>query len=154
MCWIYYGQRTNQHSKFPQHRPFSEIPQHQLPNSLNTNLKSLFPGADNPGTSIHLHKGDRLNAKMVHALYIPSQKRDFGEGCEAGWEDCPKYVFNGTTGAQLGANFCCRVRLVVFFQLLLSANPTCHPTQGYCIDLLENLSKTCNFTFSLYYAER
>ena len=89
---------------------------------------------------------------MVHALYIPSQKRDFGEGCEAGWEDCPKYVFNGTTGAQLGANFCCKVSLFVFFQLLLIANPTL--TQGYCIDLLENLSKTCNFTFSLYYAER
>ena len=152
MCWIYDDQRTNQHSKFPQHRPFSEIPQHQLSNSLNNNLKSLFPGADNPGTSIHLHKGDRLNAKMVHALYIPSQKRDFGEGCEAGWEDCPKYVFNGTTGAQLGANFCCKVSLFVFFQLLLIANPT--PTQGYCIDLLENLSKTCNFTFSLYYADR
>ena len=37
------------------------------------------------------------------------QKRDFGEGCDDGWEDCPKYVFNGTTGTQLGANFCCRV---------------------------------------------
>ena len=70
MCWIYDDQRTNQHSKFPQHRPFSEIPQHQLSNSLNTKSEALFPGADNPGTSIHLHKGDRLNAKMVHALYI------------------------------------------------------------------------------------
>jgi len=61
-----------------------------------------------------------------------TKKRDFGEGCDAGWEDCPKYVFNGTAGAQLGANFCCR---------------------GYCIDLLETLSKTCNFTYSLYYAD-
>ena len=40
------------------------------------------------------------------------QKRDFGEGCDAGWEDCPKYVFNGTAGAQLGANFCCRVSIL------------------------------------------
>ena len=53
-----------------------------------------------------------------YCIVIPSapQKRDFGEGCDAGWEDCPKYVFNGTAGAQLGANFCCRV--FILFQII------------------------------------
>ena len=77
------------------------------------------------------------------------QKRDFGEGCDDGWEDCPKYVFNGTTGTQLGANFCCRVNFLSFFHC---DHDNHH--QGYCIDLLETLSKTCNFTYSLYYADR
>ena len=55
---------------------------------------------------------------IVIVIVIPSapQKRDFGEGCDAGWEDCPKYVFNGTAGAQLGANFCCRV--FILFQII------------------------------------
>ena len=85
------------------------------PFSLSLSLQ----GADNPRTTFHVHKGEFDGHTMKTDWYggwedrwpimILLQKRDFGEGCDDGWEDCPKYVFNGTTGTQLGANFCCRV---------------------------------------------
>jgi hypothetical protein len=44
-----------------------------------------------------------------------SQKRNYTEVCGEGWKDCPKYVFNSSTGsqmAQMGAHYCCQVKNV------------------------------------------
>ena len=67
---------------------------------------------------------------IVERPFIYIRNKTFGVSCEEGsegegWVECPEHV-SGSVG---GASFCCR---------------------GYCMDLLEELSKTSNFTYSLH----
>lgn len=74
---------------------------------------------------------------IVERPFIYIKKKASGVPCEEsgpgeGWEECPEYVFyTNSTPAQptVGARYCCR---------------------GYCMDLLQQLRQTSNFTYSLY----
>ena len=74
---------------------------------------------------------------IVERPFIYIKKKASGVPCEEsgpgeGWEECPEYVFySNSTPAQptVGARYCCR---------------------GYCMDLLQQLRQTSNFTYSLY----
>ena len=68
---------------------------------------------------------------IVERPFIYIRNKTFGVSCEEereaeGWVECPELVDSSSGG---GASFCCR---------------------GYCMDLLEELSKTSNFTYSLH----
>ena len=70
---------------------------------------------------------------IVERPFIYIMNKTFGVSCEEagegeGWVECPEHV-DGGGGAGVGGSFCCR---------------------GYCMDLLEELSRTSNFTYSLH----
>ena len=69
---------------------------------------------------------------IVERPFIYIRNKTFGVSCEEGgegegWVECPEHVDGH--GTRVGDSFCCR---------------------GYCMDLLEELSKTSNFTYSLH----
>eukprot|EP00090_Calanus_glacialis_P018797 TRINITY_DN29121_c0_g1_i1.p1 TRINITY_DN29121_c0_g1~~TRINITY_DN29121_c0_g1_i1.p1 ORF type:complete len:1142 (-),score=246.94 TRINITY_DN29121_c0_g1_i1:120-3545(-) len=74
---------------------------------------------------------------IVERPFIYIRNKTFGVPCEEdkpneGWEECPEYVFhtnNTLISPPVGGSYCCR---------------------GYCMDLLQHLRQTCNFTYSLY----
>ena len=71
---------------------------------------------------------------IVERPFIYIRNKTFGVSCEEeredeGWVECPEHV----DSPGVGASFCCR---------------------GYCMDLLEELSKTSNFTYSLHVSLR
>ena len=71
---------------------------------------------------------------IVERPFIYIRNKTFGVSCEEeredeGWVECPEHV----DSPGVGTSFCCR---------------------GYCMDLLEELSKTSNFTYSLHVSLR
>ena len=71
---------------------------------------------------------------IVERPFIYIRNKTFGVSCEEeregeGWVECPEHV----DSPGVGASFCCR---------------------GYCMDLLEELSRTSNFTYSLHVSLR
>ena len=71
---------------------------------------------------------------IVERPFIYIRNKTFGVACaeeedRGGWVECPEYVVTGGATRAPGGSFCCR---------------------GYCMDLLAQLSATCNFTYSLH----
>ena len=73
---------------------------------------------------------------IVERPFIYIRNKTFGVSCEEeegrlGWVECPEYMFtsSGQGSAPVGGSYCCR---------------------GYCMDLLQQLSITSNFTYSLF----
>lgn len=67
---------------------------------------------------------------IVERPFIYIRNKTFGVSCEEGsegegWVECPEHL----DSPGVGGSFCCR---------------------GYCMDLLEELSRTSNFTYSLH----